>query len=263
MKSRIANYLMIFLVASMATISAMDKPIESKGIFSKIKSAFKLTPEEATQKLRALIDKKSDDITLKKVEPLIAAGANTEVQSSQGKTILMRAVEESNSPLVAFLLKNGANPKSGALLAKAAFNGNVSIAKQLIAAGADSNAKDANNLTALYYASDVVNPELVRMLLTAGANPNAQTAATGNTPLHAIIQKKDYTYLYPRRNEIISLLLSNGADATIANNEGKTPAQLLRGTEHEASIRVPRKVKLDETSLKLLEEMKKKEKGKK
>lgn len=257
--------LLFILLCPLGYSCAMDKPAESKGIFSKLKDAFKLTPEEATQKLRALIDKKSDDITLKKVEPLLAAGANTEVQSSQGKTILMRAVEESNSPLVAFLLKNGANPISGALLAKAAFNGNVPIAKLLIEAGASINEKDNNNLTALYYAADVVSPELVRMLLAAGANPNAQTTATGNTPLHAIIQKTDYTSLYPteKRNAIISLLLSNGADVTIANNQGKTPAMLLKGTKHEASMRIPRKIKLDETSLKLLEEMKKKEKGKK
>jgi ankyrin repeat protein len=257
MKKLIANYLMIFLVASMAAAYAMDKPAESKSIFSKIKSSFKLTPEEATQKLRALIDKKSEDITFKKVEPLVAAGANIEVQSSQGKTILIRAVEEDNSPLVAFLLKNGADAKVGALLAKAALNGSAPIVKQLIKAGADINEKD-NNFTALYYATDILKPELVGMLLDAGANPNIQAPETGNTPLHAISEERQYRVYSPeKRDEIISLLVANGADVTIANKRGKTPAMLLRGTKQEALLKIPQNVKYDETSLKLLEQMQK------
>lgn len=240
----------------------MDRP----SVFSKIKEVFsrKLTPEQATQKLRSLIDAKSEDIELKKVESLIAFGADKEVKNDQDKTILQRAVEANNSPLVTFLLKNGADPKVGALVAKAAFNRNFNMVKELNDAGADINAKDEHRLTALYYAVDDVKPEVVRMLLSAGANPNVQTRS-GTTPLHSIIQKPEHRSLYPPeiRDEIILLLLQNGADITIANNQGKTPAMLLKGTKHEARLRVPRKTILDETSLKLLEEMQNKGKERK
>lgn len=258
MKNKIITYLIVLLVTNITLFRAMDKPAESKGIFSKIKAAFKLTPEEATQKLRSLIDAKSENIELKKVTTLVAAGADKEVKNEQGKTILQHAVEANIAPVVTFLLQNGANPKEGALVAKAAFNRNINITKALIAAGADVNEKDEHGLTALYYAVDDVKPEVVRMLLSAGANPNVQTRS-GNTPLHVIMQKPDHRSLYPpeKRDEIVSLLLQQGADVTIANAGGQTPAMLLKGTKHEAYIRVPRKIELDETSRKLLEEMKK------
>ena len=258
MKNLIANYLMIFLVASMAAADAMDKPTKSKGFLSKIRSSFKLNSEEATQKLRALIDKKREDISLAKVQPLVASGANVEVQNAQGKTILIRAVEEDNSPLVLFLLQNGTNSKEGSLVPLAASHRNLKVLQALIYAGADINAKDKAGFSALYYAVTDIQPEIVSMLLSSGANPNVQVL-TGDTLLHTIIKKDQYRSLYSpeKRDEIITLLLQKGADSTIADSEGKTPAQLLKGTKYEPLLKLPRDVKYDETSLKLLEQMQK------
>jgi ankyrin repeat protein len=61
--------------------------------------------------------------------------------------------------------------------------------------------------------------EIARMLLRAGADPNAQSAS-GNTPLHTVAFTGDV--------EITKLLLASGGDATIKNNDGLTPLDVAR-----------------------------------
>ena len=266
MKNKVLNYLILVLVANIALVNAMDKP-PSKGLFSQLKDAFssKLTPEKATQKLSSLIDGKSEDIKLKTVESLLAQGANKEIRNAQGKTILMRAVEAKNSPVVAFLLQNGANPKSGPLLAQAALNNDINIVRKLITAGADVNATDQGGLSPLYYAANEKNPEIIKLLLTADADVNIKTPS-GNTPLHIVLMATDYSTVYPHetRGEIIEALLARGADVTIANEDKKTPAMLLKGTKYGPALRgIQPEITLDDTSRKLLEEMQNKNKGKK
>lgn len=253
------------LIGASSPFLAMDKPTESKGVFSRLKEAFstKLTPEQATQKLQALINGDDKNITLKNIQPLIDLGADKEIKNAQGKTILVRAIEAGSLPVVGFLLENGANPKAGPLVALAVSRSEFDILKKLIGAGADVNSKDENGFTALYHAAIDAKPEVIELLLSFGANPNIGNKI-GNTPLHAILQLPQGIVpdLPERQDAIITLLLKKGADATVANNQGKTPAMLARGTKYEAWLANPRAIKLDETGLLLLEEMKSKDKGK-
>jgi ankyrin repeat protein len=267
MKNICIKLIAILLLTGVGLV-AMDKPLpeKSKGIFASIKDAISSKPatEKATEKLRALIDGDKSKVTLKNIEPLIVSGADKEVTSAQGKTILMRAVYENNTPLVTFLLQSKANPRTGALVVQAASNSNVEMIKELIKAGAPVNAVDESNLSALYKSVLSRDLEITRVLLSSGANINIQTGR-GNTPLHAILLEKG-NYNFDRRyknskNEIIDYLIANGADTHIVNESKVTPAMLLTDINYiDKPIAQP---KLDETSLKLLEEIQNKNRGKK
>ena len=71
--------------------------------------------------------------------------------------------------------------------------------------------------TALHSAASANHTELVRLLIDAGAGPNARQRH-GYTPLHSAEQNGN--------EEAIRLLLAHGADPTLANDDGKTPGDL-------------------------------------
>jgi hypothetical protein len=63
----------------------------------------------------------------------------------------------------------------------------------------------------------------MRMLLDAGAEPNARDAK-GWTPLRHALRK--YSEKHAAKAEpVVRMLLDAGADASIGDNEGRTPAQ--------------------------------------
>ena len=68
-------------------------------------------------------------------------------------------------------------------LVNAIFNGDDDRAKELIAAGADINAVDADQLPPLCLAVEHLEAENVRRLLAFGADPRVADADTGRTPL--------------------------------------------------------------------------------
>jgi ankyrin repeat protein len=63
--------------------------------------------------------------------------------------------------------------------------------------------------------------------LAQGADPNRQQEG-GWTPLHAAAQSGD--------PELVTLLLTHGAQPEIANDEGKTAADLAAAKEHIAVL---------------------------
>ncbi len=65
--------------------------------------------------------------------------------------------------------------------------------------------------------------DLVRMLLEAGADPNARSAG-GGTPMH--------TAAYTGNVAILQLLLAAGGDPTIADDDGRTPLDVARERGH-------------------------------
>jgi ankyrin repeat protein len=134
------------------------------------------------------------------IRTLLIAGAPLEAKNIYGETALMVAAREGNLTAVRTFIAAGANvnaqsEQTGATpLMIAIANGNSArkagradqlptMIKSLIEAGADVNAKQKGDYTALMFAAQEGDGEAAQLLLKAGADPSAQnskgdTAAT-------------------------------------------------------------------------------------
>jgi len=84
------------------------------------------------------------------------------------------------------------------------------------------NYRNKEGKTALHFAVDQKNTEIVRLLLAQGANPNISDNL-GWTPLHIAAQVNAFT--------IVQLLLDVGADINSENLQGQIPADLANNHE--------------------------------
>jgi len=110
-------------------------------------------------------------------------------------------------------------------VALAAFFGQPAAANVLIAAGADVNAAAKNPLkvAALHAAVAGGKLEIVKAVLEAGADPNAQQQA-GFRAIHEAGTKGN--------RALAELLLAHGADPSLPNDEGKSAIALARDKGH-------------------------------
>jgi FOG: Ankyrin repeat len=153
------------------------------------------------------------------VKRLIELGVNVNQADDSGHTPLISAcIRQSRSEIrknqaaliVKMLLEAGADPKAGTdrnvtALLYAAEADNTEVIRLLLAAGADVNAVAKNLETPLLKAAlDSSDPEAVRLLLEAGANVNA--AKRNETPLTNARQNRT-----PAAKAIIKMLEEAGA----------------------------------------------------
>jgi ankyrin repeat protein len=96
------------------------------------------------------------------------------------RTPLMWAAYHNNLPMIRLLLERGADPNQatiyGSPLSQACWNDSVEAARILIDRGAKVDARDAfADFTPLHWAaaSERLRPDLVKLLLASGADPNA------------------------------------------------------------------------------------------
>lgn len=100
----------------------------------------------------------------------------------------------------------------------AALDNDVDRCQELMRKGHDVNQKDSSGYTPLHYAVRSSSVQLVRLLIDAGANVNAQTSAGKATPLHRAVTRG--------RPETVKLLLEKGADPKKRDVDGKTPLHI-------------------------------------
>jgi uncharacterized protein len=110
----------------------------------------------------------------------------------------------------------------------AAFFGRDGAAGLLVERGAEVDAFGRGWMTgtALHSAVSRRHADVVRILLRAGANPNARQSA-GWTPLHAAAANGDLAS--------VDLLLEAGADPTARNDEGRSVIELATESGDEAT----------------------------
>jgi tankyrase len=130
-------------------------------------------------------------------------------------------------------------PDPGKEIIKAAKRGDVPTLKTLLAQ--DKNlieARDTDGSTPLHCATWKGHPEVVKALLTAGAEVNAinQNDHWGTTPLHAAA--------HANQAVIAQLLLDHGANPKARDHEGRTP--LFHTTFHKAKAVAKLLEKLEE-----------------
>jgi hypothetical protein len=105
----------------------------------------------------------------------------------------------------------------------AAYYGDLSMVKRLLATGAEVNAKDKNDITALMAASLAGHREIVKLLLAEGAEVNARTKDGQTALLYAAIKGDQ---------KILEMLLAKGAEINTKDKNGKTAFMLATRTNH-------------------------------
>jgi ankyrin repeat protein len=139
-------------------------------------------------------------------------------QGPASDAALRKAAQDGDMTAVKDLLAKGANVNARddkgqtALLWVAPARDNPEMAQLLIDKGADVNAKDNEGETALMIAASQSNPGILAALIEAGAEVNAQSNS-GRTALMAAAARANL--------EEIKILLAKDADLKLKDNKGK------------------------------------------
>ena len=102
--------------------------------------------------------------------------------------------------------------------------GREAIARLLLAKGADPNLRNRKGSTALHEAAYSGYPNIVQMLIDAGADLNVAESEYGYTPIA--------TAAFKGHPDVVKLLLDAGADPTIPNAQGLDAMQIARSRGH-------------------------------
>jgi uncharacterized protein len=158
------------------------------------------------------------------VNALIELGAPVDIfeASVLGKVDRIQEILKGNPARVSEHAPDGFTP-----VALAAFFGQPAAVSALIAAGADVNAAAKNPLkvAALHAAVAGGKLEIVKAVLEAGGDPNAQQQA-GFRAIHEAGIKAN--------RALAELLLAHGADPSLPNDAGTTAMDLAREKGHAA-----------------------------
>jgi uncharacterized protein len=199
---------------------------------------------------------------LEMVDLLLAHGAPIDARNLAGATALYFAAEGGHTSVVQRLIERGADVKltgrSGiSPVAAAAYVGNDTIVEALLARGADQRAPDETGKPPIVYATAGARIEIVKRLLARNVDINARYAngltllmwASGpdeKAPEARAMQVVTYlldagAHIDDRDDrgrtalmiaaegghaEIVSLLLARGADSTLKDKAGKRAADL-------------------------------------
>jgi uncharacterized protein len=143
-----------------------------------------------------------------------AGGLDIFEAAALGDTNRLRSLLGKHPDLVCTYSADGFTP-----LHLAGFFSQPAAAEELLNNGADPNAVATNGskLAVINSAAASGNAEVVKMLLRAGANPDAQQQG-GFTALHSAAHNNNM--------EMVQALLDAGADVSIRTSDGKTAADM-------------------------------------
>src|SRR5262249_55924687 len=115
----------------------------------------------------------------------------------------------------------------------AAQTGNVTMMKELMAAGADPKEKATDGTGALMLSVTSRKLDAVKMLVDLGAGVNDAPAGRGS-PLHSAIRVG--------ANDIVQYLADHGADFTVKDRFGRTPMEEADFEAPKPTIELMRKL---------------------
>lgn len=158
---------------------------------------------------------------------------------SNGRTALLIATHSNSINAARFLINHGANVNLKDQLQDSPYlyagaEGKLEILKMTVAAGADLQSVNRYGGTALTPAAHHGHEEVVRYLLTTTIDVNQVNSLGWTALLEAVILGDGG----PAYQNIIELLVTAGADLSLADDNGVTPLQHAkeRGYAHIISI---------------------------
>jgi ankyrin repeat protein len=178
----------------------------NKTDFVKLLLAYKADPNGKGRKdLPIILDATQSPAILK---ALLEAGANPNVQTSEGHTPLFFSTMNDDSDSVNALLSHGADKEAGAPLIQAALNHRLKAAEALLKAGAEVNVRSTDKgKTPLLFAAGKNDLEMATLLLAYKADPNLRDE-NGNTPL---VLAKAFRPPQASSTDLLDLLRKHGA----------------------------------------------------
>jgi ankyrin repeat protein len=167
---------------------------------------------------------------------VLALGANALIQAGAVESRVADAAMNGDLTVVRNLLKQGADVNAAqgdgmTALHWAVFKDNADMVKTLVSAGANVSATTRiNGLTPLFFAAQNGQAAVIDILLKAGAKPNTPLA-TGVTPLMIAAKAGN--------PDAVKVLLDNGADANAKENaRGETALMFAAAANRAAAIKV-------------------------
>ena len=113
-------------------------------------------------------------------------------------------------------------------LADAAMRQDVDAVRGLIARGANLDAAHGDGMTALHWAAQQGDDEVVALLVDAGADVEARTRLGSHTPLHVASRSAQVS--------VVRTLLMAGADASAVTTTGATALHFAAGSGSAGSV---------------------------
>ena len=178
-------------------------------------------------------------------------GANIDATDATGKTVLIDAIQSRNIEIVSYLVKKGASPHIQEMYGRNAFHevaltGNKEMISLIQKAGGNPLARDTQGITPFSIILQREDEELIKSVL---GNDNKLLDSDSNTPIHIALENNASTEIldllvqmdYPinmrnkngvtplaiavskNLNEHSKILLENGADPFITDNEKNCP----------------------------------------
>jgi ankyrin repeat protein len=148
-----------------------------------------------------------------RVEEILETGPTLNIfeAAATGQTARVRELITADPALLNAYAPDGFHP-----LGLAAFFGNKATVEALLQAGARVNqqSREAMKVSALHSAAAARRPDIVEMLLTAGANPHLR-AEGGLTVFHGAGATGQI--------DVAEMLLKRGGDINAVDDSGKTP----------------------------------------
>jgi cytohesin len=156
------------------------------------------------------------------VELLLDKGADVNAKDEAGVTAIYGAAVRGAVDVVKLLLERGYRV---ATIEDAVLIGDVERVKEFLAAdpnlvNARIGSKGKDQPTVLHLAAAAGRAEVVELLLSRGANPNAR-AQDGATPLHQAVWG-----VRAEGPEVVGVLLAHGGDANARDSSGATPLHI-------------------------------------
>jgi ankyrin repeat protein len=165
---------------------------------------------------------------------LIEAGADVNAAHSTDHTVLYHALEsyQLRPEGIQLLVDAGVNmdytPLRWAILYAGAKSEAPEIMAMLIEAGADVNEQTQFGFTVLMFAASIGRNQFVDILLHSGAEINA--TVSGRTALACAVEK-EYT-------ETVRLLIEAGADLEMIDKSGNTPLMIAKSKRYEEIVKL-------------------------